>query len=99
MSICAEDGGGEGEGDGEAGAGPKRRRRVVDLNPDATLESSLSSLNVKKYDLAFDVDPLFHKTSAQFDEGGAKGVCCSGACCRVWPAEHQMPGDGYWVLL
>ncbi len=41
----------------------------------ATLESSLEALNVKKFDLAFAVDPLFHKTSAQFDEGGARGVC------------------------
>lgn len=42
--------------------------------PQATLESSLEALNVKKFDLAFAVDPLFHKTSAQFDEGGAKGA-------------------------
>jgi len=41
----------------------------------ATLESSLEALNVKKFDLAFAVDPLFHKTSAQFDEGGARGAC------------------------
>jgi hypothetical protein len=33
----------------------------------------LEALNVKKFDLAFTVDPLFHKTSAQFDEGGARG--------------------------
>ncbi len=29
---------------------------------------------MKKFDLAFAVDPLFHKTSAQFDEGGAHGL-------------------------
>lgn len=52
----------------------KRRKRVVELNPDATLESNMEALNVKKFDLAFTVDPLFHKTSAQFDEGGAKGT-------------------------
>ncbi len=33
----------------------------------------MENLNVKKFDLTFAVDPLFHKTSAQFDEGGAKG--------------------------
>lgn len=38
------------------------------------MEPSLEALNVKKFDLAFAVDPLFHKTSAQFDEGGAKGL-------------------------
>ena len=63
-------------GDGGVGqASPsKRKRRVGDLNPESTLESSLESLNVKKFDLAFAVDPLFHKTSAQFDEGGAHGL-------------------------
>jgi hypothetical protein len=52
----------------------KRRRRTHELNPEATLEASLEALNVKKFDLAFTVDPLFQKTSAQFDEGGAKGA-------------------------
>lgn len=27
-----------------------------------------------KYDLEFDIDPLFHKTSAKFDESAAKGL-------------------------
>ena len=57
----------------EEAAAARRRRRGVDLNPEATLEASLEALNVKKFDLAFTVDPLFHKTSAQFDEGGARG--------------------------
>ena len=29
---------------------------------------------MKKFDLEFDVDPLFRKTSAAFDEGGARGL-------------------------
>jgi condensin complex subunit 2 len=29
---------------------------------------------LKKFDLEFSVDPLFKKTSADFDEGGAKGL-------------------------
>eukprot|EP00850_Spirogloea_muscicola_P011799 SM000074S21709 [mRNA] locus=s74:574058:577848:+ [translate_table: standard] len=41
--------------------------------PSATLEPP-EALNVKKYDLAFSVDPLFHQTQAQFDEGGARGL-------------------------
>ncbi|XP_042477753.1 condensin complex subunit 2-like [Macadamia integrifolia] len=32
------------------------------------------ALNVKKFDVAFAVDPLYHQTSARFDEGGAKGL-------------------------
>eukprot|EP00889_Picochlorum_renovo_P007100 jgi/Picre1/34130/NNA_001605.t1 len=72
-----EDGQQEGElGDGGVGqASPsKRKRRGGELNPESTLEPTLDALNVKKFDLAFAVDPLFHKTSAQFDEGGAHGL-------------------------
>jgi condensin complex subunit 2 len=35
---------------------------------------NMDSLNVKEWDLEFTVDPLFKKTSAEFDEGGAKGL-------------------------
>lgn len=31
-------------------------------------------MNVHKLDAAFDIDPLFHKMSKAFDEGGAKGL-------------------------
>lgn len=61
-------------GVGENASPSKRKRRGQALNPEATLEPSLDALNIKKFDLAFAVDPLFHKTSAQFDEGGAKGL-------------------------
>lgn len=33
-----------------------------------------SSISLKKFDLDFAVDPLFKKTSADFDEGGARGL-------------------------
>lgn len=32
------------------------------------------NLNMSKLDSAFDIDPLFHKMSKTFDEGGAKGL-------------------------
>jgi len=67
-----------GEGDVEQSQGGGRRRRAAaDADPNSTLESSFEALNVKKFDLAFAVDPLFHKTSAQFDEGGASGELLS----------------------
>ncbi|KAG1365012.1 putative Condensin complex subunit 2 [Cocos nucifera] len=44
------------------------------MSPLSTLESSFEALNVKKIEVAFTVDPLYHQTSAQFDEGGAKGL-------------------------
>ncbi|KAJ3214615.1 hypothetical protein HK099_006783 [Clydaea vesicula] len=49
---------------------PKKPRKTNT----ATLEKDPNLLNLKKFDLEFDVDPLFKKTSADFDEGGAKGL-------------------------
>jgi len=39
-----------------------------------TLESNLANINMNKLDSAYDIDPLFHKMSKKFDEGGAKGL-------------------------
>ena len=33
-----------------------------------------ANINMNKLDSAFDIDPLFHKMSKTFDEGGAKGL-------------------------
>ena len=63
----------DGEGGKDAGKATRRAAMLRDVNPSSTLEPSFESLNVKKFDIAFTVDPLFHKTSAQFDEGGARG--------------------------
>ena len=38
------------------------------------LAKDYSTLTIKKFDLEFSVDPLFKKTSADFDEGGAQGL-------------------------
>ena len=35
---------------------------------------SAANINLNKLDAAFDIDPLFHKMSKSFDEGGAKGL-------------------------
>lgn len=40
----------------------------------STLATSFSSLSTKKLDLEATVDPLFKKTCADFDEGGAMGL-------------------------
>jgi len=34
----------------------------------------VANINIHKLDAAFDIDPLFHKMSKTFDEGGAKGL-------------------------
>ena len=41
---------------------------------EATLATSFSQLQLKKMELEFAIDPLFKKASADFDEGGAKGL-------------------------
>jgi condensin complex subunit 2 len=46
------------------------RKRQVAVS---TLQN-LENITLEKFDLAFEVDPLFTKTSAQFDEGGARGL-------------------------
>jgi len=48
----------------------KKRKRTKG----ATLAQDPSSLKNKKPDLEFAVDPLFRKTCADFDEGGAGGL-------------------------
>ncbi|KAL4063168.1 condensin complex subunit 2/barren [Scleroderma citrinum] len=42
--------------------------------PDSTLAKDVSQLRSKKLELEFHVDPLFRKTCADFDEGGAHGL-------------------------
>lgn len=39
-----------------------------------TLEKNAENLNLKSFDLEWNIDPLFKKTCADFDEGGAKGL-------------------------
>ncbi|XP_045608820.1 condensin complex subunit 2 [Procambarus clarkii] len=46
--------------------GDKKKRKV---KKKAVVETNLKNINVAKFDLEFDVDPLFKKTTSQFDEG------------------------------
>ncbi|XP_057977555.1 condensin complex subunit 2-like isoform X2 [Malania oleifera] len=81
--------------DGQEKDRPKKEleRKV---SPLSTLESSFESINVKKFDVAFAVDPLYHQTSAQFDEGGAKGLLLNNlgvyGGCRVLFDSLEIPG-------
>jgi condensin complex subunit 2 len=56
--------------DGEPSQTKKRKER----GPGSTLVKDPSQLKNKKPDLEFAVDPLFRKTCADFDEGGAGGL-------------------------
>ncbi|KAL8991417.1 MAG: hypothetical protein Q9177_000165 [Variospora cf. flavescens] len=59
--------------DGEDGT-KKRQKKKPQRASEATLAPSFTSLQLKKFELEFSVDPLFKKASADFDEGGAKGL-------------------------
>jgi condensin complex subunit 2 len=52
----------------------KLTRQKTQRSSEATLASSFAALQLKKFELEFSVDPLFKKASADFDEGGAKGL-------------------------
>ncbi|WFD43854.1 hypothetical protein MPSI1_002519 [Malassezia psittaci] len=59
------------DANGDDAARPTRKTR---RNREATLVKDFAQLQVKRFDLEFSVDPLFKKTSADFDEGGAGGL-------------------------
>ncbi|OZJ02328.1 hypothetical protein BZG36_04291 [Bifiguratus adelaidae] len=52
----------------------ERRQRRKANRTENTIAKDFSSIIAKKLDLEFSVDPLFKKTSADFDEGGARGL-------------------------
>ncbi|KAJ7743101.1 condensin complex subunit 2/barren [Mycena metata] len=64
-----DDGNGSDNPDEEATQKKRKAHR-----PGATLAKDPAQLRSKKLDLEFSVDPLFKKTSADFDEGGAQGL-------------------------
>ncbi|XP_022727928.1 condensin complex subunit 2-like [Durio zibethinus] len=76
--------------------GNRKKETEKKMSALSTLESSFEALNVKKFDVAFAVDPLYHQTSAQFDEGGAKGLLLNNlgvyAGCRVLFDSFEVPG-------
>ena len=72
----------------EPNGAPRRRQVLIDFSSssssshlfqaqrssEATLAQSFGALQLRKFELEFSVDPLFKKASADFDEGGAKGL-------------------------
>jgi hypothetical protein len=57
--------GGVDNDDPEEGEKKKAKRK----KKSATVEKNLNNIDIAKFDLEFDVDPLFKKTSTQFDSG------------------------------
>ncbi|KAG8744178.1 hypothetical protein FRC10_010644 [Ceratobasidium sp. 414] len=78
LSNLTNDTGGDddeegGEDDGEEG-GRSQGKRKRTHRPENTLAKSVEQLQVKKLETECTPDPLFKKTSADFDEGGAGGM-------------------------
>ncbi|GJN94096.1 hypothetical protein Rhopal_007170-T1 [Rhodotorula paludigena] len=75
----------DGEDDDEDGEAneerQEKRARKRAARQAATLADDFSKLRVKQFDLEFTVDPLFKKTSADFDEGGAGGILMNHLGC------------------
>ncbi|KAK1258860.1 Condensin complex subunit 2 [Acorus gramineus] len=80
----------------ESKEGITKKESEKKMSPLSTLESSFEALNIKKFDVAFTVDPLYHQTSAQFDEGGARGLLLNNlgvyGGCRVLFDSIEAPG-------
>ncbi|KAF9730543.1 hypothetical protein PMIN04_009971 [Paraphaeosphaeria minitans] len=63
------------DGDGDEGEdGQKKKKKRAPRAKESSLADSFEQLQIKKMDLDLSVDPLFKKASADFDEGGAKGL-------------------------
>ncbi|KAG6813822.1 hypothetical protein H0H92_006766 [Tricholoma furcatifolium] len=73
LSNLASDNNG-GDDDDEGGEGERDPAKKKSRGPAATLAKDASQLRIKKLELEFSVDPLFKKTCADFDEGGAQGL-------------------------
>jgi hypothetical protein len=79
------------EGGGDANNPEKKARKRIKRS--ATVEKNIKNLNVAKFELEFDVDPLFKKTSSQVDILDPYKQCCgsgsTGSTC-FWAS---------WILL
>jgi len=69
-SIREGDDGETGEIDPASGEVLKKKKRI---KKGSTIEKNLKNINISKMELEFDVDPLFKKTTSQFDVAGGGG--------------------------
>jgi condensin complex subunit 2 len=51
-----------------------KKSRSLQKKNKKTIETNVDHINMSKFDLEYDVDPLFKKNSARFDEGRNGGV-------------------------
>lgn len=58
----------------DAGDSQDSQKKVVKKRKKATIQKNLNAITSEQFDVDFEVDPFFHKTSSAFDEGGVKGL-------------------------
>ncbi|KAK7474320.1 hypothetical protein BaRGS_00034455 [Batillaria attramentaria] len=74
--------GAEGEEDAEDGEqNGEEQKKKKKTRKSRTVETNLKNINVNKFDLEFEVDPMFQVMSATFDEGGASGLLLNHLRC------------------
>ncbi|KAI0313533.1 condensin complex subunit 2/barren [Amylostereum chailletii] len=82
---------------------PSQKAKRKAHRHESTLAKNAAQLKIKKLDLEFSVDPLFRKTCADFDEGGAHGLLMNhlslgvgseGALRVIFDASDSMGKDG-----
>ncbi|XP_035672015.1 condensin complex subunit 2-like isoform X2 [Branchiostoma floridae] len=69
-------------GDVPAEDGEIKGKKPKKSGMSSTVENNLKNINVNNFDLEFEVDPLFKKMSATFDEGGTRGLLLNHLSCR-----------------
>ena len=79
----AEDGDASDDPDGADPSQSQRKRKAY--RSESTLAKNPAQLRTKKLELEFSVDPLFRKTCADFDEGGAQGLLMNHLGLTVTP--------------
>ena len=97
----AEDDGEDGGNDATINSSnPKAvKAKKTSLRTVETIEKNPENLILKNFDLEFAIDPLFKKTSAEFDESGTKGALLKNLECSpldnliIFDSSDQIPMD------
>lgn len=74
LASGGRDADGDDDDDENADDDPSQPKKKKAHRAASTLVKDVAQLQSKKLDLEFSVDPLFRKTCADFDEGGAQGL-------------------------
>ncbi|RMZ82988.1 hypothetical protein DV737_g1810, partial [Chaetothyriales sp. CBS 132003] len=77
------------------GGGKRKQRKKPARSHEATLAPSFASLQLKKLELEFAVDPLFKKASADFDEGDQSGIFLNGSAALGFDGDDDEDIGGF----